>query len=82
VLGEAAERLRDIVRDRGLLGNDEGFGHEFGLEKNGFAGWRTATVSASYNRCTQDNGVPALQHVAIMRMMISGILTMRQVRLR
>jgi hypothetical protein len=27
VLGEAAERLRDIVRDRGLLGDDEGLGH-------------------------------------------------------
>jgi hypothetical protein len=27
VLGEAAERLGDIVRNRGLLGDDEGFGH-------------------------------------------------------
>jgi hypothetical protein len=27
VLGEAAERLRDVVRDRWLLGDDEGFAH-------------------------------------------------------
>ena len=27
VLGEAAQRLGDVVRDGGLLGDDEGFGH-------------------------------------------------------
>ena len=35
VLGEAAERLRDVVRDRGLLGDDEGFAHKNGLERCG-----------------------------------------------
>ncbi len=33
VLGKAAERLRDIVRDRWLLGDDESFGHKCDPER-------------------------------------------------
>jgi hypothetical protein len=38
VLGKAAKRLRDVVRDRRLLGDDEGFGHILYLVFNTWEG--------------------------------------------